>query len=152
MLTQTDFLHAAEIIDGLSIPAHFGVNGSDDEFDGWYELDSQVRDMNIGSFSIEHPAPGFYSLIGIKTPGLTCANELGLYLAKETAMYLEAEPNPGFDIRPMGPTIPHVPIPDATALPAGIFSLNMQVAMGPVMADANVAGIHMKGFLQMLPI
>lgn len=52
---------------------------------------------SIGSFSIEHPAPGFYSLIGIKTPGLTCANELGLYLAKETAMYLEAEPNLRFD-------------------------------------------------------
>lgn len=54
MLTQTDFLHAAEIIDGLNIPVHFGVNGNDDEFDGWYDLDSQIRDMDIGSFSIEN--------------------------------------------------------------------------------------------------
>lgn len=52
---------------------------------------------SLGSFVIEHPAPGFYSLIGIKTPGLTCAQELGFYLAKETAAYLEAPENPGFD-------------------------------------------------------
>ena len=35
---------------------------------------------SLHDFCIETPAPGFYSLIGIKTPGLTCANELGLYL------------------------------------------------------------------------
>jgi len=46
---------------------------------------------SIGSFSIEHPADGFYSLIGIKTPGLTCANELGMYLAERTAAYLGTE-------------------------------------------------------------
>ena len=38
---------------------------------------------SIGSFVIEHPAPGFWSLIGIKTPGLTCADQLGMYLAEE---------------------------------------------------------------------
>lgn len=52
---------------------------------------------SIGSFVIENPAPGFYSLIGIKTPGLTCADQLGRYLAEQTAQYLEARPNPGFD-------------------------------------------------------
>ena len=52
---------------------------------------------SIHDYSIENPAPGFYSLIGIKTPGLTCANELGLHLAEKTAAYLHADLNPEFD-------------------------------------------------------
>lgn len=52
---------------------------------------------SIGSFVIENPAPGFYSLIGIKTPGLTCAQELGNYLAVRSAVYLDAQPNLDFD-------------------------------------------------------
>lgn len=52
---------------------------------------------SLHDFCIENPAPGFYSLIGIKTPGLTCANELGLHLAKKAAVYLSAEENPAFD-------------------------------------------------------
>ena len=53
----------------------------------------------IHGFAIEIPGPGFYSLIGVKTPGLTCAEELGLYLASQAAQYLEAGINPGFDPR-----------------------------------------------------
>ena len=52
---------------------------------------------SVNDFCIEHPAPGFYSLIGIKTPGLTCANELGLLLAQTAAAYLQAEENSTFD-------------------------------------------------------
>lgn len=52
---------------------------------------------NVPDFCVENPAPGFYSLIGIKTPGLTCANELGIYLAEQTAKYLGAGENPDFD-------------------------------------------------------
>ena len=52
---------------------------------------------DLHDFCIENPAPGFYSLIGIKTPGLTCADQLGQYLAEQTAKYLQAEPNPNFD-------------------------------------------------------
>lgn len=52
---------------------------------------------SIHDFCIENPAPGFYSLIGIKTPGLTCANELGLLLAGKAADYLQAEENHRFD-------------------------------------------------------
>ena len=52
---------------------------------------------NIGSFSIEHPEDGFFSMIGIKTPGITCANELGLYLAEQITEYLGAEKNLQFD-------------------------------------------------------
>ena len=52
---------------------------------------------SIHDFSIENPAPGFWSLIGIKTPGLTCAHELGLLLAQRAAEYLGAGENPAFD-------------------------------------------------------
>ena len=51
---------------------------------------------SLHDFCIENPAPGFYSLIGIKTPGLTCADELGLHLAEKAAEYLRAEKNPDF--------------------------------------------------------
>lgn len=54
---------------------------------------------SLHDFCIENPAPGFFSLIGIKTPGLTCSNELGQYLAEKAAAYLHAERNPGFDPR-----------------------------------------------------
>ncbi len=52
---------------------------------------------SVGSFCIEHPAPRFWSLIGIKTPGLTCAGELSAYLAEELSRELNAEANMGFD-------------------------------------------------------
>ena len=52
---------------------------------------------NVNDFCIENPAPGFYSLIGIKTPGLTASNELGLLLAQKAAAYLGAEENRDFD-------------------------------------------------------
>ena len=61
--------------------------------DGVYVPDGE----SIGSFVIDHPAPGFYSLLGIKTPGLTCADELGRYLAERTAAYLDAAENTSFD-------------------------------------------------------
>ena len=51
---------------------------------------------SIHDFCIGNPAPGFYSLIGIKTPGLTAAGELGMHLAKSAAAYLNAEKNPEF--------------------------------------------------------
>lgn len=54
---------------------------------------------NMGDFPIDRPEPGFISLIGVKTPGLTCADELGQYLAARAAAYLDAEPNPDFDPR-----------------------------------------------------
>ena len=52
---------------------------------------------SISTFCIEHPAARFWSLIGIKTPGLTCSRELGRYLADRLAMELAAEENPAFD-------------------------------------------------------
>ena len=52
---------------------------------------------SLHDFCIENPAPGFYSLIGIKTPGLTASNELGLLLSEKAAAYLGAEKNEHFD-------------------------------------------------------
>ena len=57
---------------------------------------------SIHGFAIENPAPGFYSLIGVKTPGLTCSNELGLYLAGCAAQYLNAQVNAGFNPKRKG--------------------------------------------------
>ena len=54
---------------------------------------------SLHDFCIDNPAPGFYSLIGIKTPGLTASGELGLLLAEKAAQYLGAEANAGFDPR-----------------------------------------------------
>lgn len=54
-------------------------------------------DSSIHDFCIEEPAPGFISFIGVKTPGLTCANVLGRYAAEAVAKTLSAEPNPNFD-------------------------------------------------------
>ena len=61
--------------------------------DGTYVPDGS----SIGSFCIERPAEDFISLMGIKTPGITCADQLGEYLAKETAAYLQAGRNDSFD-------------------------------------------------------
>ena len=56
-----------------------------------------VDGRSIPGFCVEHPAPRFWSLIGIKTPGLTCAQELGSYIAEQLAEELAAERNPLFD-------------------------------------------------------
>ena len=56
-----------------------------------------VGDENFSDFYIGNPAPGFFSLIGIKTPGLTCADELGKYIAEKIAAYLDAEMNAAFN-------------------------------------------------------
>lgn len=65
----------------------------------------------IGSFCIEHPAEGFFSLMGIKTPGLTCARELGVHAARRCAEELAAPVNSRFDpvrrlrVQPGGPVL-----------------------------------------------
>ena len=52
---------------------------------------------DIRDFCIENPLRGFYSLIGVKTPGLTCADMLGAYLASLCARELSAERNESFE-------------------------------------------------------
>lgn len=60
--------------------------------DGGYVPDGK----SLGDFVIEQPAPNFISLMGIKTPGITCADGLGAMLAWKTAEYLHAKENPDF--------------------------------------------------------
>lgn len=57
---------------------------------------------SVRSFVIDHPAPAFWSMIGVKTPGLTCAEELGRHVAEKLAVELGAEENPAFDPRRTG--------------------------------------------------
>ena len=57
---------------------------------------------SIGSFVIENPLTGFWSMIGIKTPGLTCADELGHMIAEQAAALLRAEENEAFNPRREG--------------------------------------------------
>ena len=52
---------------------------------------------------------------------------------------------------PICPTRPQVPMPEETAAPS-IRSLKTQVASGPVMAEAKMGPIQMRGFLTMLGI
>jgi len=55
-------------------------------------------DKSVGDFCIVESEDGsFISLVGIKTPGLTCSNELGMYIAEKTAAQLGATPNVNFD-------------------------------------------------------
>ncbi len=51
---------------------------------------------SIRSFVIDRPAEGFWSFLGVKTPGLTCADELGMYVARQAAEALNAKENPDF--------------------------------------------------------
>lgn len=56
-----------------------------------------VRAESIHDFTVTNPAPGFWSLIGIKTPGMTCAQALGAWLAPQVAQTLgRKEPDPTF--------------------------------------------------------
>lgn len=61
---------------------------------------------DISSFVISRPEAGFISLIGIKTPGLSCSNELGNFCAEELAAYLGAEESRAFN--PKRPAIPQL--------------------------------------------
>ena len=67
---------------------------------------------SIRSFCIEE-SDGLISLIGIKTPGLTCADELGRYCADKTAFFLKAEINPDFSPRRQAPVCVKALSPEA---------------------------------------
>lgn len=76
------------------------------------------EDRAIHSFAIERPHLGFWSLIGIKTPGLTCADKLGALLAGEAAAYLGKDSrNPDFEpCRRLAPRPRELDIPARRAL------------------------------------
>lgn len=82
--------HAAYLLPGLDLTAVIrsfgGVRPNPEGADG----------RSIRDFCIQRPAPGFWSLVGVKTPGLTCAAELGDDLAGQCAEMLEKETNDAF--------------------------------------------------------
>ncbi len=61
----------------------------------------QLTDKKISGFELcqDQRTPGFFSMIGIKTPGMTCAEGLGRYAASAVAGYLQALPSPTFNPR-----------------------------------------------------
>ena len=60
---------------------------------GYVTDDKSVSDFCV----LEADGGAFFSLVGVKTPGLTCANELGSYVADRMADCLGAAVNPAFD-------------------------------------------------------
>jgi len=64
-----------------------------DENGNWVTEDKSVSDFCI----IDSEEGAFISLVGVKTPGLTCSAELGAHIAKKMASRLGAAPNTGFD-------------------------------------------------------
>lgn len=50
----------------------------------------------LNDFVILRPAENFFSFVGIKTPGLTCANGLSMYVAEEVASFLKSSLNRSF--------------------------------------------------------
>ena len=82
--------HAARLLPGLDFRAVIR------SFGGERPNPEGVDGRDIRDFCIQRPAPTFWSLVGVKTPGLTCADELGALLAGECAAALNAEPNEEF--------------------------------------------------------
>ncbi len=61
------------------------------------------EERSISSFVVHESeeSPAFLSLIGIKTPGITCSDELGRHVSDRMALLLDAGENPAFDpVRP----------------------------------------------------
>jgi len=69
---------------------YFLVRGEGGEF--------AIDDSGVGDLCIVESGDGsFISFVGIKTPGLTCANELGRETSDKIAAQLGAAPNLSFD-------------------------------------------------------
>jgi glycerol-3-phosphate dehydrogenase len=85
---------------GALRPNPFAVR-FDPESNGYVRDDKGISDFTVYE---DAGAPGFLSLVGIKTPGLTCAHELGLYVSGKAAAFLNAVPNPKFSPDRLAPT------------------------------------------------
>ena len=58
-----------------------------------------ITDEKVQTFRIykNEEYPGYFGLVGIRTPGLTCSHELGMRVAEMTAEYLNAVKKDDFD-------------------------------------------------------
>lgn len=109
-VTTTDGLkhlqkQAEELVPSLSLESMIRSFGSLRPNAFWTEADPEtevitISDKSITSFIINEPEdmPGLINLAGIKTPGLTCANEIGKYTAGLVlAHFGNIAPNPHFN-------------------------------------------------------
>ncbi len=90
----------SEVVPGLDISNQIRTFGSlrpnpfrvKSEGGEWIREERSIKDIQI------YEDDGLFSLIGIKTPGLTISNELGRLVAERITEYLGgAEPDPDFD-------------------------------------------------------
>lgn len=84
-----------KVIPGLSVNEAIRSFGAVRPNPFYLDENGQKSEKSIHSFAIEE-GDGFLSLLGVKTPGLTCANELGEYAARKMAEYLHAGANRDF--------------------------------------------------------
>lgn len=91
---------AGEILPGLDwsqVIRNFGAVRPNPRRVAFRDGQWQPEKDNLKSFVIDAPEAGFISLIGVKTPGLTCADQLGTHIAVKAAEYLGAELNHSFN-------------------------------------------------------
>ena len=103
------------------------------------KADGSLSAQSLNDFMIleDH---GFFALIGIKTPGITCAKELGDYLARRVIASMEQEPGPNPSYTPIRKGImrfasllrdtsdadagmPHIHSCETKALPSEFFEI-----------------------------
>lgn len=94
---------------------------------------SRDRGTELHDFVIASPSQTFISLLGVKTPGLTCADALGCYVASRIAETLGAAENPDFD--------PHRHPASEVAQDEAIVCQCEQVSKGDILA-AIASGAH----------
>lgn len=69
------------------------------------DKNGEITDKSLKDFVILEE-DGFFDLIGVKTPGITCANELGLHLADKIIRSFERTPELKTDFVPTRKAIP----------------------------------------------
>lgn len=86
---------AAELMPGLDTRSALRTFASLRPNPYWRDsADRSIRDFPI---TTPEDLPGYISLAGIKTPGMTCADEIGRHVAGICASLLRAAPDPSFD-------------------------------------------------------
>ena len=89
--------NAVEDADISKVIRNFGALRPNPYFVRKTENGYDLEDNSISNFTIVDDTSTFLSFIGIKTPGLTCCDELGKLAAVKIAAALSAEKNSNFD-------------------------------------------------------
>ena len=85
------------------------------------EYDGSISDRSVNDFVILEDN-GFFDMIGIKTPGITCADELGRYISARIIDSMEKKPGPNPHYSPIRKGIPKIAklIEEGSPLPEGL--------------------------------